>query len=177
MPRYAVLLKGINVGGRKKLSMADLRVLLADLGFTDVSTYLQSGNAVVTSPDAPEQVADRIEAGIRDTLGMQVRCLVRTGADLQTVIDEHPLAETADNGSWMFALFLSDVPDPALLAEHDPRTLAPGEVHVGDRVVYHWCPRGPLEAPDVSGFLERKLKVTVTGRNWNTVNKLAGLLS
>ncbi|WP_406207797.1 DUF1697 domain-containing protein [Kitasatospora sp. NBC_01560] len=177
MPRYAVLLKGINVGGKKKLAMADLRVLLAELGFTDVATYLQSGNAVVSSPDAPEAVAERVEGAIRERLGMQVSCLVRTGEQLRTVIDNHPLADVADNGSWMFALFLSDVPDAALLAEHDPRGLAPGEVHLGDRVVYHWCPRGPLEAPDVSGFLERRLKVTVTGRNWNTVNKLAGMLA
>ncbi|RKT17036.1 uncharacterized protein (DUF1697 family) [Streptomyces sp. 1114.5] len=177
MPRYAVLLKGINVGGKKKISMAELRELLTRLGFTEVATYLASGNALVAAEDGPEQVAERIEAGIRDTFGMTVRCLVRTGEELRAVIDGHPLADVADNGSRMFALFLSDDLSPEVLAEHDPRSLAPDEVRLGDRVIYHWCPDGALEAPNVPAFVEKHHKVTVTGRNWNTVTKLAALLS
>lgn len=176
MTRYAVLLKGINVGGHKKIAMADLRDLLGRLGFGEVSTYLQSGNAVLTSDDPPEQVAAKIEAGIADAFGMQVRALVRTGPQLAAVRAAHPFEAIADNGSRMFALFLSEAPDPALLTAHDPRRLAPGEIELGDRVIYHWCPHGALEAPNVSAWTERHLRVTVTARNWNTVTKLAQIL-
>jgi uncharacterized protein (DUF1697 family) len=175
--RYAVLFKGINVGGKKKIPMADLRDLLGQMGFTEVSTYLQSGNAVVASPDSAQKVATRIEKALHETFGMNVRCLVRTGPELQAVIDAHPLAEVAQNGSWMFALFLSADPDPTLVKAHDVRELAPGNVAVGDQVIYQWCPQGPLESPNVAAFAEKHWKLTVTGRNWNTVSKLADLLS
>jgi uncharacterized protein (DUF1697 family) len=176
MPRYAVLLRGINVGGNKKIAMADLRKLLEDLGFTDVKTLLQSGNAVVTSKLSAAKVAAACEKGIEDAFGMKVRCLVLTGAQLRAVIDAHPLAEVADNGSRMFALFLFDQLDPAKLSTHDPEALEPGNIVVGDGVVYHWCPEGVLEAVDLGGFLNKNHKVTVTSRNWNTVTKLAALV-
>jgi uncharacterized protein (DUF1697 family) len=177
MPRYALLLKGINVGGNKKIAMADLRALLSDLGFTDVRTLLNSGNAVLTGDETdPERLASRIETAIADRFGMRVRCLVRTGEDLRRVIAGHPLRDVATNGSRMMALFLFAVPDPALMAEHDPTALAPAHVHLRDGVVYQWCPDGILEAPDVAGFVEKRLEVTVTARNWNTVEKLSALL-
>ncbi|MFB9449433.1 DUF1697 domain-containing protein [Dactylosporangium vinaceum] len=178
MAGYAVLLKGINVGGNKKVAMADLRKLLTSLGFTDVATLLQSGNAVFTCADdaAPDQVAARIEQAIQDELGMTVRCLVRTGPELRAVIDGHPLAEVATNGSRMMAHFLSDVPAPALLAEFDPATLDPERIVLGDRVIYQWCPDGVSDAPMVGPQVEKRLKVTVTARNWNTVTKLAAML-
>jgi uncharacterized protein (DUF1697 family) len=177
VPRYAALLRGINVGGKKKVAMADLRQLLSRLGYTDVRTHLNSGNAVFTSPeDEPATLAGRIENSIDAELGLALRCLVRTGAELRAVIDGNPLSDVATDGSKMVALFLSHAPDAQLLAAHDPTQLAPTQVRLGDRVIYQWCPDGILAAPAVSGFVEKHLKVTVTARNWNTVVKLSALL-
>jgi uncharacterized protein (DUF1697 family) len=176
MARYAVLLRGINVGGNKKIAMAQLRELLERLGFTDVKTLLQSGNAIVSSKLPAAKVAAACEKGIEEAFGMKVRCLVLTGAQLRAVIAAHPLADVADNGSRMFALFLFDELDPAQLSTHDPATLEPGRIVLGDGVVYHWCPDGVLEAADVAGFLKKHHKATVTSRNWNTVVKLADLV-
>jgi uncharacterized protein (DUF1697 family) len=176
MARYAVLLRGINVGGNKKIAMADLRRLLEKLGFSEVSTLLQSGNAIVTSQLSAAKVASVCEKGIEDAFGMTVRCLVLSGAQLRAVIDAHPMAGVADNGSRMFALFLFDQLDPRALSTHDPAELEPGRVVVGEGVVYHWCPDGVLEAADVAGFLKKHHKTTVTSRNWNTVVKLAALV-
>lgn len=177
MPRFVVLLRGINVGRAKRVAMADLRALLSDVGYTDVRTLLQSGNAVVLGDDAdPAGQATRIEAAITVRLGMDVRCVVRTGDELRAVVEGHPLAEVATDGSKMMALFLSATPDPRLLAAHDPVALDPDHVRLGDRVVYQWCPHGVLRAPAVGTFVERNLAVSVTGRNWNTVTKLAALL-
>jgi uncharacterized protein (DUF1697 family) len=177
MARYAVLLRGINVGGNKKIAMADLRELLGRLGFTEVSTLLQSGNAIVTTKLSAAKAVAAIERGIEDAFGMKVRCLALTGPQLQAVIDAHPLAAVADNGSRMFALFVFDELHADRLSTHDPAELEPGRIVVGDGVVYHWCPDGVLEAVDLAGYLSKNHKVTVTSRNWNTVTKLAALLS
>jgi uncharacterized protein (DUF1697 family) len=174
---YAALLRGINVGGHRKVAMADLRALLSRLGFTDVATLLQSGNAVFNGPEAhPDELAARIERAIADEFMMSVRCMVRTGPEVRAVIERNPFADVAAQGSRFLALFLSASPDPELLAMYDPRSLAPSQVELGNRVIYHWCPEGILAAPNVSGFVEKNLQVAVTGRNWNTVNKLGVLL-
>lgn len=174
MTRYVALLRGINVGTAKRVAMADLRALLADLGLTDVHTLLNSGNAVFTADDGEHATA--ITAAIAERMGLDVRCVVRTGDELRAVIDRHPLADIADNGSRMMAFFLSAAPDPALLAAHDPVALDPEHTRLGDQVIYQWCPGGLLSAPPVGTFAEKRLGVAVTGRNWNTVTKLAGLL-
>ncbi len=177
MPRYAALLKGINVGGKKKVPMADLRAMLTKLEFTDVGTLLQSGNAVFSAPKTkPEKLAERLERAITDEFGSSVRCLIRTAPELRAVIDEYPLGDLATEGSKTLALFLSEPLDPALLAENDPTALSPETIRLGDRVVYQWCPDGILKAPNVADFVERRFKLIVTGRNWNTVTKLGALL-
>lgn len=176
MNRYAVLLRGVNLGARNKVPMADLRTGLTEHGYADVASYLQSGNIVLTSDESPDEIATSVSALIAQRYGVTSPCLIRTGPELQAVIDAHPLSAIADNGSRMFALFLSADLDPARLAERDPRILDPDGVRIGDRVVYQWCPDGAHQAPNVSAYLERHHKITVTGRNWNTLTALADLL-
>jgi uncharacterized protein (DUF1697 family) len=177
MPRYAALLRGINLGPNKALAMEDLRALLSGLGHADVRTYLRSGNAVFSCPAGqPDDLAAEIEDAITGTLGMTVRCVIRTGAELRAVIDANPLRDVATDGSKLLALFLSGAPDAGLLAASDPRDLAPGHIYVGDRVIYQWCPDGIMAAPNMVEFADKKLKVTATGRNWNTVTKLCAML-
>lgn len=180
MARYVVLLRGINVGKHTRVAMADLRALLADLGHTAVRTHLNSGNALFSTPDTvaaePAELNARIEAAITDRLGLTVRCMVRTAAELRAVPAGHPFADVATDGSRMFALFLSAAPDPRLVAAHDPAELDPGRVRHGERVVYHWCPDGLLAAPPVGATVEKRWAVAVTARNWNTVTRLVDLL-
>ena len=177
MTGYVALLRGINVGRAKQLPMADLRKLLTGLGYADVKTHLRSGNAVFTSTETdPATLQSDIEAAISEQLGMDVTCLVRDRHELATVIEAHPLKEVATNGSRMLVLFLSEPPDPNLLATYDPVALDPDGVRLGERVIYQWCPNGITEAPPVGAYAEKHLKVAVTARNWNTVTKLAELL-
>src|SRR5262245_4058288 len=105
--------------------MGDLRRVLSDLGYTDVATHLQSGNAVLTSTRKPDKLATEIEKGIDREFGMSVRCLVRTGPELRAAVDGSPYLDVATNGSRMLAHFLSATPDRKLLAAHDPIQLAP----------------------------------------------------
>ncbi len=177
MPRYVALVRGVNVGGKNKLPMAQLRELLGMLGYTEARTHLNSGNAVFTSAEAePAALAQQIERALADTIDRPVRCLVRSGAELLEVIDANPLRAQSSDGSKTMAHFLSAQPDPALLAEHDPCALDPDTIFLGERVIYQWCPDGLLQAPPVGTFAERHLDVAVTTRNWNTVTKLATLL-
>jgi uncharacterized protein (DUF1697 family) len=175
--RYAVLLRGINVGRNKRVAMADLRDLLTGLGHTDVATLLQSGNAVLTSGSrSADRVASGVEEALREQLGLDVRVLARAADDVRAVLDGDPFGATATDGSRYLALFLSAAPDAALLADHDPVALDPDNVRLGDRVLYQWCPDGVLAAPPVMAHVEKHLGVTVTGRNWNTLGKLAAML-
>jgi uncharacterized protein (DUF1697 family) len=175
--RYIALIRGINVGGRQKLAMADLRAVLAGLGCTGARTLLQSGNAVFDAEGRPAGRLERdIAAGIEQTAGLSVRCLVRERAELDAVIAANPFGHVTD-GARLYAMFLSAEPDPRLLAEHDPAGLDPGRIMLGDRVIYQWCPAGYAQAPPLAVYTEKRLQVAVTARNWNTVTKLASLAS
>ncbi len=177
MARYIALLRGINVGGRQKLAMADLRAVLAGLGCTGPRTLLQSGNAVFDAEGRPAgRLEQDIAAGIAQAAGLSVRCLVRDQAELDAVIAANPYGHVTD-GARLYALFLSAQPDPALVTEHDPAGLDPGRISLGDRVIYQWVPDGYSQAPQVAPYTEKKLEVAVTARNWNTVTKLAALAS
>ena len=177
MSRYVVLLKGINVGRAKRIAMADLRVLLAGLGYTEVQTLLQSGNAVFgASRTTPERISARVSGAVDQAFSMQVSCLVRTAGEIHAAVGAHPLESVATDGSKLLANFLSAVPDPTLLKRHDPTSLDAAHIVVGDRVIYQWCPDGVLAAPPVGAFAEKHLGVTVTARNWNTLTKLNTLL-
>ncbi|GAA3023835.1 DUF1697 domain-containing protein [Actinokineospora globicatena] len=172
MTAYAALLRGVNVGGRAKLPMADLRAVLTGLGYADVRTLLQSGNAVLSTDASAEVVERAVEEALLAEIGLKTRCLVRTGDELRAVLAASPFPE-ADDGSKMVAAFVSSVPDAP---EFDPVTIDPERVRVGDRVIYQWCPDGISNSPLVVPVVEKKWGVAVTARNFNTVTKLAALL-
>jgi uncharacterized protein (DUF1697 family) len=177
VPRYAALLRGINVGRARRVAMADLRALLEDAGYTAVRTHLNSGNVVLTGEEAdPAEHAARIQAAIRERLGMEVRCAVLTADELRSIVDGHPFTAVADNGSRMMAYVYLRPVDPALVAGHPAVPQDPQRARVGDRAVYQWCPDGLMAAPDVGPYLAEHLRTDVTARNWNTITKLAALL-
>src|SRR5919201_3050471 len=97
MGRRIVLLRGINLGARNRISMPDLRELLGGAGFEDVRTYLQSGNVVLSSTASPKRVARECEALIADRLGLEIQVVVRTRNELAKVVKRNPLAKVAVN--------------------------------------------------------------------------------
>ncbi|PPK68149.1 DUF1697 domain-containing protein [Actinokineospora auranticolor] len=177
MITYAALLRAVNVGGRSKLPMADLRDMLVEMEYEDVRTLLQSGNAVFTTDESAKEVRERMETELSIRFGLDTRCVIRTGAELDGVLAGHPFRDIADNGSKMVAAFLSEMPPPEVVAAHDPAALDPGRIRVGDGVIYQWCPDGVSEAPNLTQFVERKWGVALTGRNWNTTTKLAAMVN
>jgi uncharacterized protein (DUF1697 family) len=173
--RCAALLRGVNVGGRNKIAMADLRRILSGLGHADVVTHLQSGNAVFTSGLPSRQLEADIGEAIEREVGLRCAVMVRTGPELAAVIAGHPLGQEPENPSRYFVTFLAAAPDPARAGEFCRLDLSPERAWVAGREAYLWIPQGAADAKLTNTFVERRLGVAGTARNWNTVRKLAEL--
>ena len=173
--RYAALLRGVNVGGHNKIAMADLRGILQGIGCSDVTTLLQSGNAVVTSELPPGRLEADIGAAIAAKSGLRVVVMVRTGPEIADAMARHPLGRGPDNPARYFVAFLATPPDPAAAARFTDLDLAPEQAWVHGREAYLWCPNGAADTRLTGAFVEKQLGVAATARNWNTVGKLAAL--
>lgn len=170
---YVLLLHGVNVGGNRKVPMADLRALLTDLGHDAVATHLNSGNAVFGSTRTDVgALADEIRAGLKDRLGLDVPLQLRTAEQLQQVITDNPIPEAIDDASHLLVVFL-DHPLPAAgLTGFDPAKF-PHEVVAAHREhVYIWYRTGIGTSKLTMKSLGTQVGSAGTGRNWNTVGKL-----
>jgi uncharacterized protein (DUF1697 family) len=173
--RQVALLRGINVGRAKRVTMADLRALVEGLGYSDVRTLLNSGNVVFTAPGvAPGDAAARIEGALAERLGVSSRVTALTAAELAAAVTENPLLEVADNPSRLLVAFLAKPADRSRLKPLMEQDWSPEVLAVGTRVAYIWCPEGILASrlPEAVG---RALGDGVTTRNWATVTKLEAL--
>ena len=176
MPTYVALLRGINLGARNRLAMADLRSLLDDLGYQDVRTHLQSGNAVfAASTRSGPAVGKAVEEAIAAGLGMRIRVLVRTAEQMAQVVAADPLGERATDHARYMVVFLERPLAPSALADLDPADYAPEEYAVVGRELYLWLPTGSHDSRLARAMSEKRLGGTWTMRNWNTVRKLAEL--
>ncbi len=176
--RYAALLRGINVGGNKKVPMAGLREVMAELGWQDVRTYVNSGNAVFGAGrrDTGELAAE-LEAAIAARFGFTVSCLVRTSGELRAAVDACPYPAADIDPAKLLVLFLGRAPDRGRLAAVDAAAYAPDEFRVGERELYCWFPDG-MGRSKLPGALETACRgTTVTGRNWRTVTRLLEMVS
>jgi len=170
---YAVLLRGVNVGGNRKVAMPDLRRVLESLGHTEVSTYLQSGNAIVTTDETdPLRVERRVEKVLRTDLGVDTRVLVRTHDELDAVIQANPFPDAVAEPKFLHVVFLAAEPTAQAREKIDPGAYAPDEVRFGDRSIYVRYAYGQGRSKLTPSVWER-LKVAATARNWNTVLELA----
>jgi uncharacterized protein (DUF1697 family) len=175
--RQIALLRGVNVGGNNMVPMARLRELMHDLGYDDVRTHLQSGNAVFTAAEGtpPERAAREIEGQLERHLGLAVPVLVRTARELARVVAANPLPEAVSEPSRLLVNFLSAAPDPDLLGGLDAADFEPDLFGAGEREIYVWCPEGMRATKLTYAFWEKRLGVTATARNWNTVTRLLAL--
>jgi uncharacterized protein (DUF1697 family) len=171
--RLVVLLRGINVGGHKKVPMAALRALLEARGYADVKTYVQSGNVVVTSDRPPAEAERDVAEAIAAEFGFDVAVVVRTAEQIAEVVAGDPFADVRDDHRFHQALFLAGEPDPGELATLRETDFSPEQLVVRPGVLHAWCPNGVQNSPLLKA-LER-VRVTATARNWRTVEKIAEL--
>jgi uncharacterized protein (DUF1697 family) len=177
--RYAALLRGINVGGHRRLPMADLRAILTELGYEDPVTHLQSGNAVFGygGRDGEDALAGRLAGAIEKRFGFRPGCLVRRGDYLRRIADGCPFPVTGEAGRTLHVVYCSGPVEPERFAALDPAGYAPEEFRAGERALYLRLPGG-LGRSRLAAALERPalLKgLVTTTRNWNTVVRLAEL--
>lgn len=175
MTMYAALLRGINVSGHKKVPMAELRTLLAELGHGDVRTHLQSGNAVFSSASDDENaLAAELEQAIEKRFGFPVPCLVRDGGYLAAVAAACPFPADELEGRQLHITYYGQPVDAERFAGIDAAVFLPEEFRLGDRALYLYTPDG-LGRSKLAEALFRPARnkgVIATSRNWNTVVKL-----
>lgn len=175
MPLFVALLRGINVGKAKRVPMAELRLLLAELGYTDVVTLLNSGNAVFRAAKGlPAKHATEIAAAISSKLKIDVPVIVKSAQELATIVAENPLAATATDPSRLLVAFAQDAAALSGLAGIEPLVVPPEQFVLGKHAVYLNCVNGILESKAGKALLGKAGK-SVTTRNWATVLKLHAL--
>lgn len=177
MTRYALLLRGVNVGTGNSLPMAELRAMLAKLGCTGVQTYIQSGNAVFDTTLGAAALTKAIEAALARYMGRPIDTTLRTRAQLQAIVDANPLARIATNPTYACVTFLSRAPAAAAFASLRAQDWTPERFHVLGKEIYTWHPNGQARSPLAAALGKLRLPGTATTRNWNTVGKLLDLLA
>jgi uncharacterized protein (DUF1697 family) len=177
MARLVALLRGINVGGHKKVPMAQLREVLEGAGFADVKTYVQSGNVVLTAPPrrSPAKVGREIEAAIEREFGFDVAVVMRTRDEIAALVEDDPLGEVADHPARRIVVFLAEDLDRSRLDDLSSEDFAPEAFLLRDREIVMWAPNGQADSVLVKTLTERRTGVVGTARNWRTVQKLMAM--
>jgi len=174
--RYVALLRGINVGGKNKVSMERLREIAAALGFTNVKTYVNSGNlAFDTKKSDDKKLASKIHDAIEKELGLDITIMVRSEDEIADVVAKNPYIGHFDNHKDVHVLFLdrelSKDETALLLAQANDKEM----ITLDGRTIYCFLKISIIDSSLGKGFIDRKLKVPATARNWRTVQTLLEL--
>ena len=179
MTSYIALLRGVNVGGKQKVPMADLRTTFVELGFTEVRTLLNSGNVVFRTDreTTPAALEASLEAELARRLGLRTDLHVHTAAEWRALIAANSLPElAATRPGHLIVSCLKAAPGAEAVAALRAAHPGPEGVHVDGRQLYiDYSAHGIGESKLTSALLDAKLGTRGTGRNWNTVLKLAAL--
>lgn len=176
MKTYIVLLKGINVGGHKKVPMAELRELLTSNGFINVRTYIQSGNVILEySVGNNEDIEKKIQKSIFNHFGFEVSVLIKTPENFKQIFNNCPFSEEQKKASYF--MMLHDVPDTNLVKEVSEKVYEFDEYIIKNDCIYLFCEKGMGKSKFNAKYFERKLNTFATARNYNTMLKLLSLSS
>jgi uncharacterized protein (DUF1697 family) len=176
MPRYVALLRSVNVSGHGRLAMSELRASVESLGYQDVSTYIQTGNVLFSaSARSDAVVAGAIEERLAEDLGDAPAVIVRTVSDLVRIGSSSPYAKTGADPARHHVTFLATAPTKKALTAFDLPPSGRDKLVVDGREIYVSTPDGYAGTKYTGTFLERRLGVVSTTRNWNTVTKLCEL--
>jgi uncharacterized protein (DUF1697 family) len=179
MQKYICLLRGVNMTGHNSLKMGDLADLFRELGFTDVQTYIQSGNVIFrnNSGDPESVLRSRIEEGIKKRFDYNIAVMLRTEKQLKDLAPVNPFLDEDDfSSSKMAVIFLHD---PVTVEQADKVkgvSYPPDKFHIAGSEIFIYCPGGFGRTKLYTNFFESRMKVTGTARNWKTVQTISELL-
>jgi uncharacterized protein (DUF1697 family) len=174
MPTHIAMLRGINVSGQKLIKMEALRASFEALGFSDVQTYIQSGNVVFKTAKISEaSLVKKIAQKILEDFGFSVSILIRTPAELQDLIERNPFSKQAEAGDApLYVTFLSGPPAKGAEDLLKPYATASEQFVVSGREIYLLYPKGYGQTKLSNAVIEKKLSTQATTRNWRTINTL-----
>ena len=177
MPVLISLLRGVNVGGHHKIKMEELRSVYGELGFTDVRSYVQSGNVLFKSRAAGSaKLAGRIEDAIEQKWGFRPAVILRTLAEMAAVVETNPFDGRDDVApNHLAVIFLGAAPAAKAVQSITAMSWAPEEVRLAGRELFIHFPNGMGQSKLAPNSLEKILNTAGTARNWNTVTKLLAM--
>lgn len=176
--RFIALLRGINVSGQKLIKMADLKSLFEKCGFTNVVTYIQSGNVIFETKESEEKCVSIIKTAILKKNKFEVEILILDAKYLTTVIKANPFTKRKDfDEKRMYISFLNEKPQKEGLTALENVKSGADEWKYIDKQLYFYCPDGYGKTKFSNNLVENKLKVVATTRNWNTVNTLLEMIN
>lgn len=179
MQKYISILRGINVSGQKVIKMTDLRSMFEKLNFSQVQTYIQSGNILFSSDMHDEQdLAQHISSQIEYQFGFLVPGIVIEAHTFNTIVHNNPFGhDKSKDPSAIYLTFLSQNADPLDYPAIIAKKQAEEEIIFTSDVIYFYCPHSYGKTRISNNFIEKKLKVTATTRNWKTVLALQQLIN
>ncbi|MBS1550857.1 MAG: DUF1697 domain-containing protein [Bacteroidetes bacterium] len=178
MKTYISILRGINVSGHKSIKMDALKKMYADIGFSGVQTYIQSGNVIFRFKDTKTELLENmIHIGLKKTFGFEVPVIVRELTEFKKVLDKNPFLKNkrAEDTSKLHVTFLSSEPEKENSEKIKKGEYGSDEFFISGNTIYLFIPDKYGNTKLSNTFFENKLKVSATTRNWNTVNEIVRL--
>lgn len=168
---YVVLLRGVMPTGKNRVPMAQLREVLTGAGFSNVRSYIQSGNVVLDSHLQAKEVGQKVHELIKNHIGADIKVIVRTGEQLQQVLKENPFSQGYDLSRVFFVLF-GEAPSQQIAEELMANDFGEEKLLIDITSGYMYIPGNAARSKLSNVMLEKKLGVAATTRNFNTMNKL-----
>jgi uncharacterized protein (DUF1697 family) len=176
MITYVALLRAINVGGARKIKMADLRAMFATMGYTSAQTYIQSGNVVFQAAEEEQPLRQRIERQIEATFGFPVAVALRASDEMALLAARSPYPPDAlAEDESLYVALLTETPSPAGAERLLASETTPDEFRLIGREVYLLYRRTMRDTRLTNTLLEKRLGVAATSRNWRTITTLAAM--
>lgn len=170
MNTFIVLLRGVNVSGKNKIPMAELRSTLNKSGFQEVQTYIQSGNIILKSEESKEAICIKIHEAIKVEFGFEIPVLVSTPEEWEEMFVNYPFS--VENEKIVAFTVLDKVPSETHM---DITNVKEDQYKIKGNIVYLYCPSGFGKTKLTNATIEKKLKVQATTRNLKTTRKLLEL--
>lgn len=170
---HIALLRGVNVGGKNRLPMKDLRAIFEEIGCGDVRSYIQSGNVVYSASKAmSKRVSRRAAAAIEEHFGFRSPVITRTALEFERAVHDNPFPEAEEAPKTVHLGFLASEPTETSLATLDPERSPPDRFIVRGREIYLHCPNGVARSKLTTAYFDARLGVVCTMRNYRTVTRL-----
>ncbi len=174
MQTYILLLRGVMPTGKNKVPMATLRQILTDAGYEDVRTWIQSGNVVVSTKDDAKTLSQHVRKLIQKQIGADIAVVVKTPKEIDFVLKQMPFKGDCDPARVFYTLF-NGAPQQSLIEQIRDLDYGDEKLYVTPQAAYLYIPGSAARSKLSNNYIEKKLRITATTRNYNTLSKLLAM--